>query len=103
MDMEDNVHMEDEAGPSTISTPVSPTPMVHQPPTPPSHSTSEPFKLSTITINSTSASPTPTTLIGQSLAPPSPSTHELSASCQIRLLTTPVPTPVSPTPTSYSS
>ena len=99
MDMENDIHMEDEAGPSTISTPVSPTPTVYQPPTPPSRSTSEPSELSAITINSTSASPTQTTLVGQSLAPPSPSTRELSASCQIRLSTTPVPTPVSPTPT----
>ena len=54
MDMEEDVHMEDEAGPSTISTPVSPTPMVHQYPTPSTHSTSEPSKLSTVTINNKS-------------------------------------------------
>ena len=64
MDMEYDVHMEDEAGLLTISTPVSHTPMVHQPPTPPSHSTPKPSDLCTVTINSTSASPTPMTLIG---------------------------------------
>ena len=75
---------------------------LHQPPTPPSCSTPEPSKLSTITINSTSASHTLMTLVGhQSSTPPSPSTHELSVHCQIGLSTTPVSTLVSPTPTVY--
>ena len=80
--MEEDVHMEDEAGPLTtpVSTPVSPIPMVHQSPAP-SCSTPKPSFMHCwtgllTTLVSTPVSPT--SMVHQSPTPPSCPTPEPS-------------------------